>query len=507
MDDISDLAKPVVSSSEDISDLAKPATSSKPEKEAWIPGGAGGIIQRTVQGVGGLIGGAVKYATQDLPRSISEFVNTPKEITTPDEATGAIKGAVSTIGSIPGVLGNLVGVVSPRAGRAINSIITNQGSETLQPKNPEQEHGFQYGQDVTGLGAMALPIPSGAGALVKAPDVVAGALTSGLSKVPLETLRAASSPEGRAAIAAQAGKEAEIGQNVVHVLQNAPDYLPQREEIASALQTMPDVNINSMTNKILEKASAYKTPELKAVGDKLVDQAESLSQLADPSGNIPASQLWDYRKQLDQTLYGAKTGELGTGEYVSQLKGLRDDIRQSLIGASEGTPYAGLMNDAFTKFNAIDKMKKMLGKNETTQEAQAESFIRNINNAGKTQQQEWLNNFQNVFNTEDFSGQAKLAQQARQLGESKGGSNLFSQSPTGRSGLGTLIDIATGKGIGAGTVLSSPLIATRAVLPTTQALAKTAPIASALARPFYPNRITQGVNALGQTGLVEAGQQ
>jgi hypothetical protein len=498
MDDISDLAKPV-SAKDDISDLAKPVQggqADEPQKEPWVPGGAMGIVQRAIQGVGNLIGGAIKYGTEDLPRSLGEAVNTQKLIQTPDQATGAIKGAVSTIGSIPGILGNLVGVVSPRAGRDINSVITNQGSPALQPTNPEQQQGFQYGQDVTGLGAMALPIPSGAGALAKAPDVVAGALTSGLSKVPLETLRAASSPEGRAAIAAQAGKEAEIGQNVVHVLQNAPDYIPNGKQILSALQDMPAVNITKMTNKILDKAADYKTPELQAVGDKLVNQAEALSNLADAKGNISPAQLWDYRKQLDQTLYGAKTGELGTGEYVTQLKGLRDDIKSSLEDASAETPYSGLMKDAFTKFDAVDKMKKMLGKNETTQEAQAESFIRNINNSGKAQQQEWFNNFQNVFNTEDFSGQAKLAQQARQLGESKGGSSLFSQSPTGRSGLGTLIDIAAGHGLGAGTALSSPLIATRMVLPTTQALAKTAPIASAAGVPFWANQINQSVRNL-----------
>jgi hypothetical protein len=520
-----------------------PTTNNAPEQQStnWVPGGVGGVASRAIQGAGNVVKGVGQYVTGlggqtypapgsiestalDVGKTMGNAVMQPQTI--PQTGMGMVKGLGATLGNIPGIIGNAVGVVSPAAGQAINNVITPGQSNYVYQPTPEQQQGFQTGSELTNAGLMALPakIPGaqlpivgkaiqGANIVlgapgaaiesaVRLPDMLAGKLASGLSGVPEETLRAATNPVERAKMAAQSGQEAAIGEQFVKSLQDAYNQIPRAQEIQGALQNLPPININSMTDKMLQKASGYKTPELQAVGDKLVNQADALSKLADPDGNIDPSQLWDYRKQLDQTLYGPKTGELGTGEYISQLKGLRDDIRQSLLDASDNTPYADLMKDASNKLNTIDDIKKMIGGSDYKQAVNSESFIKNILNGNKTTQQKFLQNYQDVFETPDFLEAANYAKMARQIGEAKGGGGELALLPkysTGKATLGPMLDMLTSGHIGGMTALSSPAASTMVTLPATQYLGK---LGTPLAKSFQGSIVNQQnpYMTLGQIG-------
>jgi len=344
-------------------------------------------------------------------------------------------------------------------------------------------------------------------------ETASGALPWALSKIPLkrivsslgsqltgvskEALEMASTKEGRNKLATAAGSEAEIGDQLVNKIQNAYKTIaPIGSEAHEALLKTPDINsfeVAPLRKAIIELNEKTKIPALteegKIVQDKLSNKLKEFINLFEPSATgspfptVPAMKLYNFRKELDDIIDPSQFGQ--TSEpYIASLKTLRHDIKETLIDAAP-LEYANGMKQMATKLDALDKMKRMMGKNITTQEARSESFVNNILNKGKSKQQEWLNNFEKEFpdETENIMEQVKNAKLARQFGpEAEGVPGLLPVRETGRSTLGTILGAAGAYGshlagagplsalsIPAGMLMSSPKVVTHAAIPTANA--------------------------------------
>jgi hypothetical protein len=394
-----------------------------------------------------------------------------------------------------GVLGEVPAAINPAinrlAGSALDVILSGSGytskdvsqeaGQRLAPigkKLSEISQAHPLASDVAGLGVNALGVlPMGAGAARltgKIPEAVAsgankfvGKVAEELSGVPEAALRAAGTPEGRATLKAASGTQYEIGQRLVDKMDNAYQAIRETTPKAEqALKGLPVIDPKDIIKKLRSSAGEPTTVELKKAAEQITNKADELQGIADKYyGYVPAEDLYNFRKEIDVVLQD----EFGksSGKYLSALKSARYDIKNTLLDAAKGTEYESTMADMAKKLDAVDKMKGLLGRNVTTQESRAESFVRNINNMGKEQQRKWLNDFQNVFGG-DFLNEAKTAQMAEQLGPG-GEAAMWPRQKTGRATLGVLSGLALG-GVGVipAAAMTSPYIASRYVLPTTQ---------------------------------------
>lgn len=331
-----------------------------------------------------------------------------------------------------------------------------------------------FKSELAALGNKAVSAPLEAtGKALQLPDVLAGKLAQETSGVSEEALRMATSKTGREALKASAGKQFEIGENLVDAIDNAWNVIPKSAEIKATLQSVPYVNISPLLSKLRTAVPSAHTAEMKGVVEKLNQKADELSELAvkyGDTGNIPADKLFEYRQELDNVIGDAWGKE--SGKYVSALKDARKDIKDALLQTAKGTEYEPQMQDLAKKLDALDKIKQVVGKTSDTREARAESIIRNINNLGKEKKREWMQNFQDVFGG-DYLNQAKMAQLAEQMGNEGQGSWL-PRWTTGRSMLAK----------GTGLALGSPRVAAQVTLPATQAVASAGKKIEALAQPF-----------------------
>jgi hypothetical protein len=343
-----------------------------------------------------------------------------------------------------------------------------------QADNAANGQGADLGQAAAEIGGSALL----GGLASKIPDIakgynyLTGKTVQAATGVPEEALRMAGSKEGRAALEDASGQQHEIGQALADKVNNAYDIIKRSPAPAEALQKVPAVNVLPIIKKLEATAGNPKTKELQAAASQIQGKADELRQMAADAGQggyVNASDLYDYRKEIDQVI-GDEFGK-SSGKYINALKSARFDIKNSLVDVAKGTDYEAGMQELAQKLDAVDKMKMLLGKSEDTRSGRSESFIRNINNLGKGQQQEWLNNFQNVFGG-DYLNQAKTATLAEKLGPD-GQAGLLPQHFTGKS----LLGIGAGAALHSpllGLAASSPLVASRVILPATQGLERTA---------------------------------
>lgn len=87
-------------------------------------------------------------------------------------------------------------------------------------------------------------------------DRLAGRAAEELSGVPEEALRAWGTKQGRAAIKANAGKEYEIGQDLVRMIENFDDYLPEKEAVNRILEAMPGISPKQALEALRRSKSA-----------------------------------------------------------------------------------------------------------------------------------------------------------------------------------------------------------------------------------------------------------
>jgi hypothetical protein len=195
---------------------------------------------------------------------------------------------------------------------------------------------------------------------------------------------------------------------------------------------------------------------MKAVAKKLDGKAGELFDLIDRNGTIPATELFEFQQELNiitKDSYGKESGK-----YITGLKDVRHEIKEQLEKAAAGTKYVPIMKEMSRKLDALEDIKKIVGKTEGTAEMRSQSVISNINNLGKSKQLELMKKFEDVFGG-DFASRAKMAQMAGQVGREGKGAAL-PRHTTGKAVLSA----------GPQILLGSPLLAGRVTMPITQGL-------------------------------------
>lgn len=341
-----------------------------------------------------------------------------------------------------------------------------------------------------------------------------GRMASELSGISEDALRKWGMGFGKGAKELQeaAGKQYEIGQKLVRMLDNADEFLPERELINGILETMPQIDVDKAISRLSIKRSDVLNSTIDnadQVADNILKKMEKISNKAGVDGKIPAAEYRKIRVDVDKDIGDAFGKE--SGEYVNALKDLRHGMAQDLIESAEqsGNPqYVELMKSYASKLQAIENAKQFLGKSAQTRANRAESFVSTLFGANKTERQNAVKAVGDIFG-EDFLEQTKLARLAAEIGEGAEPA-WFARQPTGRSMLGlgtggTLLfkGLQTGNiplaAMGTGiTALTSPKVATK-ILPVAGAIERVGSIAAGpQAAPL---------RAIGRRALIGGGRQ
>lgn len=129
---------------------------------------------------------------------------------------------------MPGLFGNTVGDVAPK-------VIETAGRTGSDP--------------LVWLGPLLKTIQGGA----RGANKIVGRVAEEASGVPEEALRMASTKPGRQALQAAAGKERQIGEQLLTRIENFDEYLPERQQVSEALEKMGPISVESAI-ATLEKA-------------------------------------------------------------------------------------------------------------------------------------------------------------------------------------------------------------------------------------------------------------
>jgi hypothetical protein len=282
------------------------------------------------------------------------------------------------------------------------------------------------------------------------------------TKVDPEALVAASSKTGRDALKANFGKQYDVGQNLVKYIDNenfGKELIPERSTRANALNLMPDIDVKNAVDALEsskvtresgrlypweEKANA-KIDELKntllndvnksqpqeshildSFGKKIVSEAPPAKTTVNPWEFI------DLREGLDKKIkWDDETKEI----VEHALKNARETMKDDLISTARRTgnkQYEAAMSDMAEKLQARENILDLLGRNNTTRENRAQSFIDNLYGTGKNRIQDRLKELDRLMGT-DFAEKAKMADLADSFGkENKGVPGIFSQGETGK---------------------------------------------------------------------------
>lgn len=355
-----------------------------------------------------------------------------------------------------------------------------------------------------GIGAAtgaALPV---AGKALKATGTFAnkilGKAAQELSGVSEEALRTYGTGfgEGAKSITAASGKQQEIGQKLVKMLDRLDDYLPEKQVVDAALNEMPAVNVANTIKTLGEAQSGGVLKSSRETNAQIKGLIDDLVAAADDQGNIPAAKFREIRIELDE-LAGDAFGK-ESNKFVSAVKKARHTMADDLAKTAEasGNPeYAEAMKSMASKFRAADDLKAFLGKSAQTREQRAESFISTLFGKNKEERRKAVQAMGEIFG-QDFIQESKLANLAAELGES-GKPSLLPRQFTGRAALGPVLSgglFTGGAGLGAAaipTALSSPRLAA-----TTLGLADATGRAATRASQALPGTTTQGSRVLGQ---------
>lgn len=291
------------------------------------------------------------------------------------------------------------------------------------------------------------------------PNKAAGKLAQELSSVSEEALRMATTKEGRAALKANAGKEYEIGQRLVNMLDNPKEFAPNKELIDNALKGMGDVNITPVI-KALEDAKISRPSGKMWAHEKVANDAiqQDINDLLgkNKSTVLPAQEALDLRRGMDDVIDhngNQKQLDIVNKAKLKARKAMKE-VLESKAAETGNHEYVQGMSELHKQFEARDRLMRFLGKNKAAQEDRAESFISNMWGKNRKNRQKVMQDIGEAFG-KDFLEESKLANLASQLGP-EGEATWFSRAPTGRSRLAGAVGFVAG---------GSPKLATRVILP------------------------------------------
>lgn len=316
-----------------------------------------------------------------------------------------------------------------------------------------------------------------------------GAAAEELSGVSEEALRKYGTgyQSGSKEMIEVAGKQNELGNKLLDMVDNFEDYLPENKVIGNALKNMPDMDI-SKTLKIIDDEIA-KFP-LKRTNSKSIDRLQTLrddlSEAKTLKGRtdvipgkvtreatysagrgphnprklikpeiktntvtirtpdriirktiMPSSKYYNNRIQIDDLVDWNKPGAKNLDK--SMLK-IRTSMANDLVETAKksgNAEYIGAMTMLSDKLQTRDKLFSILGNSSQARENRVGSFLDNLFNRNKETRQAIIKDVGDIFG-KDFISQAKLIELADQLGP-KGKPTLLPRQKTGRALLGSAL--------------------------------------------------------------------
>jgi hypothetical protein len=444
-------------------------------------------------------------------------------------------GANDVLGRVAAPIGNAIGNFAKnnlpnvyKAGKATGDAIGRGISKALPDLGRVMNDESNQGETVRGIGNIltlgglsklgkpvvteaAIPALKGAtnitGKGLELIDKTTGKVAQELTNTPEEALRLAGTKEGRKALQEGANQQFNIGKKLVKMVDNADDYIPEREIVNKALKEMPPINMSNILNEI-DNAKVFEGSPSAIAANKRLDGLKdiytgliekkkkvdiygdnkyelndnNLPQNYNPNALGPASKkigttevttqepiaadkYRELRKQLDYEMKSAFNKDPGEASiFEKQAMQIRTAMKNELERSAEasGNPeYITAMKSWSDKLGKIEDLKSFLGKNSTSRSNRAESFVSNLYNMNKSQQQKTLQDISEIFGN-DFNKEAKTTYLAKQLGD-EGKASWTPNWTTGKSLLGSEM-----LGKVAGLAIGSPKVASRVTLPTTK---------------------------------------
>jgi hypothetical protein len=363
----------------------------------------------------------------------------PDRIGIPGRAVSGLENAFrdpATLATLPagGVFGKFAGegaaaLSKPVIGALGRGLTEGATSAGVHIADSEGDYGGLDAAKEIGLSAAIPSALSGLGSLKSgAAKGAANMVTENLAEggTPVSAIKMATTPEGQAFLKANKGKAYEIGKELVD---NVYDPLNKISEAGTIKKIMADMtgNYDSAINALKDKIVKNPNLEMRKVNEKLNEQIDWLkklnttepitktveSPLVDAGGNaiqreievqgpktITGLDLYNAQKQLDEVI--ADRFGKDSGAYINALKDARHALREELrnVAIQSGKPdYIKNIDALSEKLQILDRIKDRLGANTKTGEGRAESFVRNLFSAGKTDLQNVMKDYDRVFNT------------------------------------------------------------------------------------------------------------
>lgn len=327
------------------------------------------------------------------------------------------------------------------------------------------------------------------------PNKYAAKAAQELSSVSSEALSMASTKEGRKLLQANAGKEYEIGQRLVNMMDDAATYNPNKVKIDHAVKNMGEVDLMPVV-KALQDAKV-KRPSGKLWGFEKQANAmiqDDINAILGTNGStkFSAAEALDLRRGFDKGIDFGPEGKRAQGIVDAAKKKARLQMKTVLEEKAKATghpEYIEAMADYHKQLDARDRLEAFLGANKEAQQDRAESFISNMWGKNKRNRQKVMEDIGEVFG-QDFLQESKLANLAAQLGP-EGKATLWSRASTGRSKLGGALMFP----------FSSPAFATRVTLPLSKLPGKSVEWLRGLAGAKSPSQAAFYTKNLEAAGL------
>jgi len=267
-----------------------------------------------------------------------------------------------------------------------------------------------------------------------------GSVAEQLSGVPQKSLRRyGASSANRKAIQVASGTQSQIADDILNTIDDFDNYLPEKTIIDKSLQNMPPIK----TTKLIDTLSKSKIQNPVTAGaktaNKKIDELIADINTNFATGEIPAVNYRELRIQFDNELRSAWDKDYK--DYIEKaMTKARTTMKNDLIETAKasGKPeYVKAMETYSKKLDAVEQLKKYVGKSSDSRNKRIESFVSNLFGNNSTNKQQIVKELGDVFG-KDFIGQSELARIAQDLGPG-GVPTLFPKQTTGRSvmGLGT----------------------------------------------------------------------
>lgn len=303
----------------------------------------------------------------------------------------------------------------------------------------------------------------------EAPGKLAGRLSEEMSGVSEETLREAGTKAGRKGLQEASGKQFEIGQELIDLIESGSKNIPEGEAVKKALKQMGDMSLKDAKEALeaskVSPIGGRLLPNEKAANKKIDKFVDILSEGPEKAAKVSAEEFRDFRKRFD-TSVDFSTSK-GSNIVNKALKNTRTAMKDALIdqakksGNEEYISAMKTMSDKLTKFEEI---KSLLSADPKKAKQRAEAFVDRLFGKNNTHKQQLIEDLDQIYGGEILK-KTKAAAQAGELG--KGGkASLLPRQFTGRSLLG--FAIAPGVSI----PFSSPFIASRVTLPVAEKIEK-----------------------------------